>query len=186
VYVSSVYAQLTEGDPQYGTYAITKRQAEELATDYCRRHALLLTVLRAGPLYGDEDSFRRHQPLLYHLADRAEQGQDIELYGTHDALRNYLHADDMARSIRGVLAGRWPGVHACTFPRDYALSEVAAAAQAAFGRGGAICFLKEKPDVPDSVYGNSTELYERIAFWPSVDIREGMRRLARYRRATGP
>ena len=183
VLISSLSAALSEASPYYGIYSITKRQAEELASDYCRRNSLLLTVLRPSQLYAEDEAFRRHQPLVYHMADRAEQGLNIQIYGNHDALRNYLHADDMANVVREVLEQGCGGIHSCTFPKDFALSDVAAAAQGAFGRGGNVAFQPDKPDIPDNVFGNNTELYERIGFIPSIDIWEGMRRLARHRRA---
>ena len=186
IIVSSIFAQLPECSPWQGVYSITKRQADELAADYCRRHSLLLTVLRPSPLYGADDDFRRHQPLLYRMADQAEKGEDIPIFGTRDAVRNYIHADDMARIVRGVLEQGRGGLYPCTFPRDVALGEVAAAALEAFGRGGRVVFLKDKPDIPDNVFGNRLDLYEKIGFRPDVDIREGMRRLARHRKAVRP
>jgi nucleoside-diphosphate-sugar epimerase len=186
VVLSSAYAAPAALPRHNDLHAITKRQADELAQDYCGRNALLLTVLRPAPLYGEEDAFRRHQPFFYHLADRAESGEDIELFGTRDARRNYLHADDMARVIREVLEKARGGTHICAFPRDVAMSEIAEAAQEAFGRGGGIAFAKDRPDQPDNVFGNSTELYEAIGFTPAIDVREGLRRLARSRGAAGP
>jgi nucleoside-diphosphate-sugar epimerase len=181
VLISSIYAELTEKSSNYGIYSITKRQADELACDYCRRHSISLSVLRPSPLYAEEESFRRHQPLFYQMADYAEKGQDIPLYGQHDALRNYLHADDLSRIVLKVLENGCCGIHACTFPRDVALSEVARAAQKAFGRGGKVVFLAEKSDIPDNIFGNSTELYNQIGFYPDVDVWEGMRRIAAVR-----
>lgn len=186
VLVSSVYAALTKGSLHHNLYSITKRQSEELAAEFCRRSALLLTVLRAAPLYGVEEAFRHHQPFLYDVADRAEEGRDIHLFGKRDALRNYLHANDMARVIQGVVERAPGGVYCCTFPRDFGLSEIAAAAQEAFGRGGNIVFLEDEPDVPDNIFGNCTDLYDIIGFRPGVDIREGMRHLARYRKEANP
>lgn len=183
VLISSLYAQLAEHSPYYGIYSISKRHADELADDYCRRHSLLLTVLRPSQLFGESEAFRRHQPLFYHMADRAEKGQDVLIYGKRDALRNYLHADDMSRIVLGVLKKGCGGFYACTFPQDVALSEVSAAALEAFGRGGRVVFLPEKPDIPDNVFGNSTALYEQIGDCPSVDVWEGMRRIASARKA---
>ena len=182
VLISSIYAQLAQDSPYYGIYSITKRQAEELAIDYCRRNSLRLTVLRPSPIYGNDEAFRRHQPLLYRIVDCAQEGHDIQLYGSRNSLRNYIHADDVARIIREVLEKPCEGVHSCTFPRDFAVSEIAAAAQEAFRRGGNVTFLPDKPDIPDNVFSNNTELYERIGFVPSIDVWEGMRRLARHRR----
>jgi nucleoside-diphosphate-sugar epimerase len=183
VVISSLSAQLSDRSPYYGVYSITKRQAEELAVDYCRRHSLLLTVLRPSQLYAEDEAFRRHQPLVYHMADCAEKGADIQIFGARDALRNYINADDMAHIIRKVLEQEYGGVHSCTFPKDVALSEVAAAALKAFAQGGAVVFRSEKPDIPDNVFDNGTEFYERIGFIPNVDIWEGMRRIAVHRRA---
>jgi nucleoside-diphosphate-sugar epimerase len=186
VLVSSVYAASLEGAGHDDLYAITKRQAEQLAAEACRRGQMLLTVLRPAPLYGDDMGFRRHQPLLSHIVDCAAEGRDIHFYGRHDARRNYLYADDMAAVISGVLDHAPGGLHTCTFPADFSLSEIASAALDAFGRGGRFDFLADKPDVPDNVFGNATELYDMVGFRPEVDIREGMQRLALRRKETNP
>lgn len=182
VIISSLSAQLTVSSPYYGIYAITKRQAEEVAINYCRCHGLLLTVLRPSQLYAENGAYWRHQPLIYLMADCAEKGEDIILYGQHDALRNYIHADDVAKIIGRVLETGCSGVYPCTFPQDVELSEVARAALGAFARGGKVVFTPDMPDIPDNVFGNSTELYDQIGFCPVIDVWEGMRRVAHFRK----
>jgi nucleoside-diphosphate-sugar epimerase len=186
VLISSVYAGMPESLSGQSLYSVTKRHAEELARFWCRRESLRLTVLRPAPLYGELDLFRRHQPLLYRMADCAEQGMEIPLFGRRDALRNYLYAGDLARIIRKVLERGLDGLHTCTFPQDVPLSEIATAALEAFGHGGSYRFLEDRPDIPDNTFGDSGTLYESMGWFPEVDIREGMRRLADHRRAAHP
>jgi len=94
IVISSAYACMLPGSSQYSVYSLSKRQAEDVASLYCLKHAMPLTILRPSQLYGDDDRFRGHQPFFYDIIDKAEAGEDIILFGTHDALRNYLHVDD--------------------------------------------------------------------------------------------
>jgi nucleoside-diphosphate-sugar epimerase len=184
VLISSLSACVEAGSPYYGIYAISKRHAEEAARFYCGSRGLPLAILRPSQLYGDEAGFRRHQPFIYAIVDKAERGDDVEIYGSHDARRNYIHADDLAAMIAKVIQTRVEGTYACAYPSDITYSEVARAAFAAFGAGGTVRFLQDKPDIPDNVFTPDDALYARIQLYPRINMAEGMRQMARHRRLT--
>jgi nucleoside-diphosphate-sugar epimerase len=50
--------------PFYSSYALTKKQGDELAESYCRANKIPLTILRPSQIYGDSDSFAKHQPFF--------------------------------------------------------------------------------------------------------------------------
>lgn len=177
--LSTIYAALDAGDRNFGVYALSKRQAEEAAALFCARHGLSLCVLRPAPLYGDPAALRRHQPLLRHWAEQARSGGDLRVYGSRDALRNYLHLDDLARVIRRALELRLTGVYPCCHPRDVRLSEIAAAMVAAFGSQSRVGFAPEHPDQPDNIFPADGRLYEALGLAPALSLEEGLRRLAR-------
>jgi nucleoside-diphosphate-sugar epimerase len=173
--VSSVSATYRPGDPHYGVYALSKRHGEEAAAFFCAANDLALTILRPTQVYDAEGACRRHQKLLYAIADQAESGEGVRLHGTHDARRNYLFLDDLAEICGRVIHGSVAGTFAVAHPRDVRLGEVAAAAIDAFGKRGRVSFLPGHPDIPDLPASGDLPLYDLIGYRPAVDIGEGMR-----------
>ncbi|HKU19085.1 MAG TPA: NAD(P)-dependent oxidoreductase [Candidatus Saccharimonadales bacterium] len=181
VHISSLSAVHAPTSPYYSIYALTKRQGDELAAWYCALNHVPLTILRPSQVYGDDVGFAKHQPLLYHMADQAARGQDITIYGRHDALRNYLHSHDLGETIQRVIERSITGTYACLYPTNLRLSEIARAAQQAFDKGGEVTFLDDKPDIPDNVFTLDMSIYEKIGYYPKVTLAEGMRRIRAHR-----
>lgn len=185
IIISSVYASLPLSSEQYSVYSLSKRQAEEAALLFCRNHTLSLTILRPTQLYGDDDRFRRHQPFFYTIIDKAQHGEDIVFFGAHDALRNYLHVDDLCHVIAGVVQNSLVGIYACLQPENVTYSSIAYAAIAAFNSSSRVRFDPSKADIQDNVFPADNTLYERIGFYPTVSMAEGIARIAACRRRGG-
>ncbi|MGA2876170.1 MAG: NAD(P)-dependent oxidoreductase [Nitrososphaerales archaeon] len=181
VLLSSLSAVIDKASPYHSIYAITKRHADELATFYCDLHTIPLTILRPSQIYGDADSFKEHQPLFYEIIDRAQNGEDISIYGAHDALRNYMHCADLSQVLKRVIEKRVEGIYPCAYPSDITYSQIARIAQKTFMKGGKVRFLKNKPNIPDNVFHFDSSLYERIGYQPRVSVEAGIRRVKRHR-----
>src|SRR4029077_13208364 len=97
--ISSTSAYLMPASPYYSIYSLSKKQSDEVAQLFCSSFGLPCAILRPSQIYGSEDTFRKHQPFLYTAIDRAERGEEITIYGDHDALRNYIHVDDVCQII---------------------------------------------------------------------------------------
>jgi UDP-glucose 4-epimerase len=182
VLISSMFACLNENSRYYSIYALSKKHAEDVAMFYYSRHSLPLTVLRPSQIYGNTESFRRHQPFLYSMIDNAEKGDGIVIYGSNDARRNYIHIDDLTNIIVNVVRNRIEGTYSCMYPVDVTYSQVASAALSAFSSQGSIRYIRNKDDIPDNVFEKDDALYKKIGFYPQISIEEGMRRIARCRR----
>ncbi|MNR10376.1 GDP-L-fucose synthase [compost metagenome] len=115
------------------------------------------------------------------MADKAQAGENIYLYGTHDPLRNYLYLEDLAEICSRVVETRVTGVFDCVHPLNPRLSEVAEAAFAAFANGGEVQFHADKPNLLDLPLVTSSLLYEEIGFYPLVDIKQGFERIRQFR-----
>jgi nucleoside-diphosphate-sugar epimerase len=122
-----------------------------------------------------------HQPFFYTIVDKAEKGEDITIYGSHDALRNYIHVDDLTAIIAKVVQNKIEGIYSCLHTTDLTFSQIAKAALSAFNSKGKIHFLKEKADIPDNIFKKDTSLYKKIGFYPQISIEDGMKRIALYR-----
>lgn len=183
VFLSSIYSTVKSyiysntNNSNHGFYSISKRHAEELAVYYCDSNNIPLTILRPGPLYGNTI---KHQPLLQTIIERAKAGEDICFNGSYDSLRNYLHVEDLAEVIYRVVRQAHKGKYQCLFPKNFRLTEIASAAQQAFGKGGKIVFDPEKADIVSNIFNIDTRLYEGIGFYPVIDIADGMRKIYEY------
>lgn len=181
VLMSSLSATYRPGDPYYGVYALSKRHGEEIAQSYCAAHGLALTILRPSQIYDDQGLCRPHQSLFYMMADRAQADEEIALYGSHDARRNYLHIDDLSELAWRIIQQRCTGVFTCAHPQSVTLSEMAKAAFSAFGRTREARFLPEKPALPDLPEISDYAVYDRVGYHPRINIWEGYRRIRDYR-----
>ncbi|WP_413794561.1 MULTISPECIES: NAD-dependent epimerase/dehydratase family protein [unclassified Pseudomonas] len=169
-------------DPYFGIYSLSKRHAEEVASLYCQERGMALSVLRVSQVYDDSEQCRAHQPLLYAIADKAQAGQAVELYGSNDARRNYLHLSDLAEVCARLAERGVTGLYNCGHPESPRLSEIARAAFEAFGKPLDVRFLPEKNDIPDlPPFDCGHELYEQLGFTPRIDVRRGFERMRVHR-----
>ncbi|MHA7653884.1 NAD-dependent epimerase/dehydratase family protein [Mycobacterium sp. ML4] len=175
--ISTIFAVLDEDDPNFSLYALTKRHADELATHYCRRHDLPLTILRPSRIYGDNHEFARGQPFFYQIVDVASRGEDISLYGSGEARRNYIHASDVSEIIDRIIDSRATGIYACANPANTTYSQIAESAQRVFGRGGRIIKLTEKPEPASDATTQDMPLYDIIDFRPGITLEVGIERI---------
>lgn len=183
VQVSSIFATLPASSPFHNAYALTKRQGDEALQFQARMLRLPLTILRPAQFYGVGESYRRNQPFLYTLMDKAQAGQDIELWGQRDALRNFIHVQDVADMIARVVSTRTLGVFSCCHPQDLHFSQIAQAAVDAFGSRSTIRFLPEKPDTADNIFPFDDALYRALGHTPQISIDRGMQMEASHRRS---
>jgi nucleoside-diphosphate-sugar epimerase len=182
VQVSSIFATLPPSSPFYNAYALSKRQGDEAALLYTKMHPLALTIVRPSQFYGVGDSYRRNQPFLYALMDKAQAGQDIALWGRHDAQRNFIHVLDVADMLARVVRTRTLGVFNCSHPDNVCFSQIARAAMDAFCSAGDLHFLHDKPDTLDNVFAYDDALYRALGHYPQISLARGMQLEAEHRR----
>jgi nucleoside-diphosphate-sugar epimerase len=181
VSISSTSAYLGVASDYYGIYALSKKQADELVQLFCSSFNLSYTILRPSQLYGNEDTFRKHQPFLYTIIDKAEKSEDISIYGSKDALRNYIHIEDFTKIISLVITNKVEGLYACTNKIDVSLLNVANVAIEAFCSTGRVNFLSGMKDIQDNVFPYDDTLYNKINYFPQITIEEGVKRIAAFR-----
>lgn len=159
----------------FGSYGLSKRQGEEDVALLCRLSGVGCTILRATQLYDVAGLGRRHQPLLYHIVDRARAGEEVVLFGRRDPLRNYLFCDDFAEMIERALIRGVTGIHPCVAPVSLPLSEIAVLAFRTFGMPQRVRFLPERPDIPTVHIPDGRELYTLLDYQPKIDLEQGLR-----------
>ena len=182
VLVSSIFAGLAPDSAFFSSYSLSKRHAEEVANFYCAHADLPLTVLRPGQFYGVGETFRKHQPFLYDIFDKAEKNEDIVLYGSNDARRNLMHAEDLAEVIARVVRLRILGSYPCLSLTNVRYSEIVAEAIAAFESRSSFHFATNQPDILDNAFEPDDSLYSKIDFIPQISLERGIQKEAAHRR----
>ena len=184
VQVSTIFAGLTGTSPFFSSYALSKRHADELLDLYCRQADLALTTVRVSQIYGEGEEFRRHQPVLYALLDKAQRGQDIVLQGRNDALRNFIHVADVAEIITRVVRLGVTGSFTCANLTNTRFSEMAEAAVAAFDSKSTVRFDPDRPNIPDNAFEPDETLFRRIGYFPTISLHQGLAREAARRKTS--
>jgi nucleoside-diphosphate-sugar epimerase len=178
IFISSIFSSLKEDSKQYSIYSLSKKHAEEIIKLYFKSYPLPYTILRPSQIYGNAEDFSDKQPFFYHILSKAKKGLDISFYGSNDAKRNYMHIDDLTQIISEVVKNKIAGTFDCTHINDVTYSQIAHAAYDEFKTKGVINFLKDRPDIPDNIFGKDFLLYEKIHFFPGISIEEGIKKIA--------
>ncbi|MDY0884069.1 NAD-dependent epimerase/dehydratase family protein [Dongia soli] len=181
ILISSISAEYLEDHHYFDIYALSKRHSEDLAAFYCRRYNINITILRPTQIYDEADNCSKHQPLFYTIVDRAFVGDDVHIYGTRDTRRNYLFIGDLAFTVSQVAKQSITGTFACAHPDTPSSTEIASTAFDVFKRGGCVRFLADKNDIPHTPSPTDFEIYKRIGYWPTVNLREGLTRIRDFR-----
>jgi nucleoside-diphosphate-sugar epimerase len=182
VHISSIFSDLKSDSPFFGAYSLSKRHSEDVAQFCGRDFRLPVAVLKPSRIYGVGERFRKHQPFLYAIMDKAQRNEDIDFFGSNDALRNFIHAQDMAKIISAVIAMKIEGTYRCVNPDNVTYSQIAAAAISAFESKSKVRFLKDKPDIPNNGFVWDETLFRLIDYLPRISTAQGMQMEAAHRR----
>ena len=171
LHMSSISATYGKDDRYYGFYAISKKSADEMLELYCKRNNICLCILRPTALFGD-DSFSKHQVLLYHFIDKVKKHEPIQIYGKKDSRRNFIHISTLADVMKGVLTEQIEGVYNVVNQKNDSLTEMIAALNLFYHGDSTVEFLPDKPDVDECVFCDDSQIYRRLG----LDIPNGFQK----------
>lgn len=157
-------------------YGINKRMVEHYLELFRHLHGLDYHVLRIANPYGPGQSPFKPQGVVAAMLHRALSGLPIELWGTGEVTRDFIHVDDVAGAF--VAAARYDGPHRVMnvgSAHGRSLNQVVADVGAALG-GTALEVVRKgarAADVPVSVL--DTALIRRATGWrPEVEWMDGL------------
>lgn len=104
VFASSVYVYSNSG----GFYRCSKQACELYIENYNEVFSLEYTILRYGSLYGPRADERN---AIYRFVKEALEKQKISYVGSPNALREYIHVEDAARSSVDILNPKFANEH---------------------------------------------------------------------------
>lgn len=87
-------------------YAATKLGSEYIASSYSKKNKVPLTILRFSVMYGPADPIERALP---NFIRSALVGEDIVIPSGAEALRDYVHVEDVVASINTAISSAASG-----------------------------------------------------------------------------
>lgn len=181
IHVSSIFTMLDVNSPFYSLYSLTKKQGDDLLQLYSRKFDLPCTIIRPSQFYGSEAAIKRHHPFLGNIIDKALRHENIILHGSNDAMRNFIHVEDVAQCIALICQKKIFGMYNCVYPDHVHYSEIAKAVIAAFDSHSNIIFNRAAPDIIDNIPEIDTALYTLLDYHPRISIQDGMKKIAQNR-----
>jgi len=156
-----------------GWYARAKTQAEELISAFAQR-GNAAAVLRVTNPYGYLQDERCLQGVVPAIIRAALNGGEFTVWGTDEAVKDYLHISDLCRAVDRVLTAGLRGTYNVASGHSASLRELIGSVESIIGRK-----VKRKTaspaawDVRRGRYSN--QAFQAVADWtPQVALDEGL------------
>lgn len=130
----------TAPDP-LDTYGITKLAGELFVKTVFKKERHF--ILRYPSIYGIGQNPSTVMPIFIH---RAVTGNDIVIYGAGNRRQNFIHANDVARSILACLVSVNPGVYNIGSTSSTSMKELAGTIISVFSSRSRIRYVKKEED----------------------------------------
>ena len=85
------------------SYGITKLAIEKYFSMYAMMHGIESFTIRPSNIYGEGQKLNKGQGVIGILVNRALRGEPLEVWGSGEALRDYIFVDDMILAILKIL-----------------------------------------------------------------------------------
>jgi len=182
-------------EPTNEPYALAKIAGIKLCESYNRQHGTDFRSVMPTNLYGVNDNFHPENshviPALMQRFHQAKVDNDAEVvvWGTGNAMREFLYVDDMAEASLFVLELDEKTYQANTKPmlshinvgtgKDVTIREMAETMKEVVGYKGKLTFDTSKPDGAPRKLIDVTRL-EKMGWKYSVDLKEGLEKTYRW------
>lgn len=167
------------------SYGITKLAIEKYLSMYASMFGVELCLLRPSNVYGEGQRLNVGQGVIGVMADRGLRGKPLEIWGTGESLRDYLHVDDMVAAVMLLLDYSGPmQVFNVSSGEGYSVLEIIAILKENLDLPVTISHMADRGfDVPANVL-DSSRLRNETGWEPQVDLASGIARSVDWVRST--
>jgi len=165
------------------SYGITKLAIEKYVAMYAAAAGIDYLILRPSNVYGEGQRLHIGQGVIGVLIDRALRGQELEVWGTGDSLRDYIYIADFIGAVRSLLT--YTGSHRIfnvSRGKGHSVQDILEILQRQLGR---LPKIKYEParrfDVPANVLDASL-LRAEVGWEPLFSLEEGVARVVQWLR----
>lgn len=177
VLISSISVFECSENEYFKSYAFTKKQAEEIAINYCKENNITLTILRLSQVYDERRKAIKTQGMLYGFVDSVKINKKVNIFGKKNPIRNYVFVDDVVEIIKRCVNERLEGAFNIVNPKNHTLSDVAYMIFEMFKMQPEIKFIHNEPDAL-SIYVPVDNLYKEG--FEYLDLIDGLKRIIDY------
>ncbi len=173
-------------EPTNEPYAVAKIAGIVMAHSYNRQYGTKFSCVMPTNLYGPHDNFDLQSghviaALLRKTHEaKASQSEFVEIWGTGNPRREFLHVDDLADACV-FLMGRPDSVGLVNigWGTDISVRDLAALIRDVVGYDGRMLFNPEMPDGTPQKLLDVTRL-EALGWTPSISLRDGLEAMYRW------
>jgi UDP-glucose 4-epimerase len=157
-------------------YGISKLMIEKSLYLYRHLHGIDYQILRIANPYGRFQLGTKHQGLIGSYIHRVLSGLPLEVWGTGEVVRDFLHVDDVSDAFLGAVT--YEGPHKILNVGSgvgLSVNQVIAELEAAFGLDRLPCLYKPSraADVPANVLDTAL-IRSELGWQPRVALRAGL------------
>ncbi len=165
------------------SYGITKLALEKYVAMYAAAAGIDYLILRPSNVYGEGQRLQIGQGVIGVLIDRALRGQELEVWGTGDSLRDYIYIADFIVAVLSLLT--YTGsfrIFNVSGGKGHSVQDILGILQRQLGRLPKIRYEPARGfDVPANVLDASL-LRAEVGWEPRVQLEEGVERVIQWLR----
>jgi UDP-glucose 4-epimerase len=157
-------------------YGISKLMIEKSLYLYWHLHGIDYQILRIANPYGRFQLGTKHQGLIGSYIYRVLTDQPLEVWGTGEVVRDFLHVDDVSDAFLAAVAYDGPHkIFNVGSGTGLSINQIITELGVAFGRDRLPCMYKpgRAADVPANVLDTSL-IRSELAWQPKVALQEGL------------
>ena len=161
----------------WGGYALAKALGIKLCEYLGRQYGAKFTAVVLPNLYGSGDKGSTVLPMLVSKFHNAvtSKAKHVEVWGTGNARREFLHADELAGALLFLAEKHEGGGHINVgYGTDITIRELAELIKKISGFKGEILFDTTKPDGTSRKLLDSSRMFE-LGWKPKISLEQGIR-----------
>ncbi|HEX8775570.1 MAG TPA: NAD-dependent epimerase/dehydratase family protein [Pyrinomonadaceae bacterium] len=165
------------------SYGITKLTIEKYVAMYAAMFGIDYCVVRPSNVYGPGQKLHIGQGVIGVLTDRALRGEPLEVWGTGESLRDYLHVEDLVQAISGLVAYTGPQrVFNISSGVGHSVLDIIRILNGCLGFVPALLYKPDRGfDVPVNVL-DSSRLHAETGWRPAIGLEDGIARTVEWLR----
>lgn len=163
------------------SYGITKLAIEKYISMYSRTYGINYCMIRPGNIYGNGSRINSGQGIIGVLSSKALRGEQLEIWGTGENLRDYLHVDDLVSAVLKLM--NYEGAHKVfnvSSGTGHSILDIVDRIGRHFGKPMSIVWKPSREfDVPVNVL-DSSRLCIETGWQPRINLDSGIARTIKW------
>ena len=172
-------------------YGVAKKALLELLRGYKAQYGMDYTFLIPVNMYGEFDNFDHNSshviPALVDKIIKAKRlfKDDIKVWGTGNATREFVHASDVAECVaRALETDTGPEPINVGSGEEISIKDLVDKIAQKVGWDGNIKYETDKPDGQPRRLISSKRAFDKLNYLPEINLDEGLLRLVKWRMGT--